>query len=78
MTMRDQPASHSGAPRKTTPLEALTGQTVAIRLRSGEVLRGRLVRTFRYEIEVVSPTGYPLVVFKHAIDYMVPDRAEQR
>lgn len=78
MTMRDQTPSASAAPRKATPLEALTGQPVTIRLRSGDVLRGRLVRTSRYEIEVISPTEYRLVVFKHAIDYMVPERAGQR
>lgn len=50
------------------------GKRVAIRLRSGEVLRGRYARFDKYHV-LLETDAVPLLVFKHAIEMIHEEAA---
>lgn len=62
--------------RRPDPDYVLLGQRVRVRLRGGQEVVGQLVGLSRYNLVIVATQGR-MVVYKHAVDWLVPEPTEK-
>ncbi|MEW6048681.1 MAG: hypothetical protein AB1609_19765 [Bacillota bacterium] len=62
--------------RRPDPDYLLLGQRVRVRLRGGQEVVGQLVGLSRYNLVIVATQGR-MVVYKHAVDWLVPEPTEK-
>ena len=55
------------------PSDSLVGEEVEVRLMDGGRLQGRLKEASKYEV-VLEGKGGEIVVFKHAVAYIIPSK----
>lgn len=77
---KDQPNIQSNAQKKEqknngrerpSVIKNLIGKEITITLRNGTSIKGRLETVVQYELVITTPRN-PIIVMKHAIDYIEP------
>ena len=68
------PQGETAKPTQEDLFHELLGKNVSARLLDGSTMRGKLETVTKYELLLKTEGGKDVVVFKHAVAYVLPER----